>query len=314
MELAQTAFEAVAVIFVMMAVGGALVWRGTLSESLERGVARLSLDVALPCLLFASLIRSFDPAAHAGWWQWPLIWIAFTLATLGPALLTARLVGPKCRPEFALSLFYPNALFLPIAMIRQMDGPDSPLLVDLILFTMLFSAVFFNTYQWFYGQRQGSARGLNRLHPSLWATALAIGLRVTATDRWLPEFLLSGMDQIGAVAIPLIMITIGSQLIRDFKASRHFYWRETLVFVVVKSIFWPLLAIGVLALWRPRQSLAFMILLQCAVPPVSAIPAVVARMNGNRRLAGQLLLASFVVSIITLPLVIHLFARLYGAL
>ncbi len=312
MNLAWTAFEAVAVVFMMMAVGGALAYRRILNEALERALARLALDVAFPCLLFAGLMRQFDPAAQPGWWRWPLLWIAFTAVTLAPALLMARAVRPAYRREFALALFYPNALFLPIAMIRQMDGADSPLMVDLILFTMLFSAVFFNTFSWFYRRRQTPTRLLNRFHPSLWATALAIALRVTGTHRWIPGFWVSGMDQIGQVAIPLIMMTIGSQLVRDFRESREFLWRELALFVTIKNVVWPLLALGVLAVWRPDRAVAFMIVLQCAVPPVSAVPAVVARMNGHRRLAGQLLLASFALSVVTLPLALAWFARLFN--
>ncbi len=313
MELARTAMEAVGAVFLMMALGGWLAWRDALPEPVERALAHLALDVAFPCLLFASLMRQFDPAAHADWWRWPLLWLAFTAVTLAPSLLLARTARAGYRREFALALFYPNALFLPIAMIRQMDGPDSPLLVDLILFTMLFSAVFFNTFGWFYHRRQGPTRWLNRFHPALWATVLAILLRVTGTGRLVPAFLTDGMEQIGQIAIPLIMITIGSQLARDFRESRAFYWRELALFVAFKNALWPLAALGVLALWRPDRAVAFMILLQCAVPPVSAVPAVVARMNGQRRLAGQLLLASFALSVVTLPLAIILFARIFPA-
>jgi predicted permease len=311
MMLAWTAFEAVAAIFMMMAVGAILAYRGILNETLERGLARLALDVAVPCLLFGKLMSQFDPAAYPGWWRWPLIWGVFTAATLLPSLALARLARAGFRREFALGLFYPNAIFLPFAMLRQMAGADSPLMVELILFTLFFTAFFFNTCGWFFGRRASPVRPLNRLHPSLWATLLAMLLRVTGADAGVPAFWLAGVEQIGQVAIPLVMIVIGSQLARDFRASRLFYWREVALFVALKNVLWPLLALLLFAAWRPERNVAFMIVLQCAVPPVSTIPAIVARLEGNRRLAGQMLLASFALSIVTLPLVMILFTRLF---
>jgi malate permease and related proteins len=312
MPVAWTAFGAVAAVFMMMAVGWILGRRGTWSEETDRKLSSLALDVAFPCLLLSVLLRQFDPVAHTDWWRWPAAWLVFTAVTLGPALLLARAVRPAYRREFALSLFYPNALFLPIPLIRQMYGPASPVLVDLILFTMLFSAVFFSTSGWFYRPIRDPAGPPIRLHPALWATALAILLRVTRADAFIPEFAVSGLEQIGQISIPLIMMTIGSRLGREFLATRQVYWREILIFVAVKNVLWPLLALAVLAAWRPSARLGFMIFLQCAMPPVSATPAISARMNGNPRLAGQLLLASFGVSVATLPPALYMFRTLFA--
>ena len=58
------------------------------------------------------------------------------------------------RREFAISLFYQNAIFFPLAIIAGMYGDESPYLVFLFLFTIFYPAFFFSTYHFFFENKE----------------------------------------------------------------------------------------------------------------------------------------------------------------
>jgi malate permease and related proteins len=77
----------------------------------------------------------------------------------------------------------------------------------------------------------------------------------------------------------------------------------------VKNLVFPLVFMGILVLVHPDFTLALIVILEAAVPPVTAIPIFAERSGGNRALASQLVVASFVASIVTIPLILLLFTR-----
>jgi predicted permease len=77
--------------------------------------------------------------------------------------------------------------------------------------------------------------------------------------------------------------------------------------VVIKNVVFPLVFLGLLVWLRPDPIIAFIILLQAAVPPITAIPIFAERCGGNRAIASQFILGSFLVSVITIPAMIYIF-------
>jgi predicted permease len=62
---------------------------------------------------------------------------------------------------------------------------------------------------------------------------------------------------------------------------------------------------------RPPYPVALIIVLQSAVPPITAVPIVVERAGGNRNIVNQFMFTSFVLSLATIPLTIYLFGRFF---
>ena len=65
------------------------------------------------------------------------------------------------RREFRVSLLFQNGIFFPLAIIAEMYGTNSVLLVELFLFTLLYPAFFFNASPLFFskGLKAGSCQG-----------------------------------------------------------------------------------------------------------------------------------------------------------
>jgi predicted permease len=53
------------------------------------------------------------------------------------------------------------------------------------------------------------------------------------------------------------------------------------------------------------------VIIQAAVPPITAIPILVERCGGNRQIASQFIFASFISCIFSIPAVIYLFSRFF---
>jgi predicted permease len=82
----------------------------------------------------------------------------------------------------------------------------------------------------------------------------------------------------------------------------------------VKNLLFPVVFLGLLIWILPDYSVALIIILEAAVPPVTAIPIFAERSGGNKALASQFVLASFLVSILSIPIVLLLFNQFFSPL
>ena len=57
--------------------------------------------------------------------------------------------------------------------------------------------------------------------------------------------------------------------------------------------------------------IALIIILQSAIPPITAVPLVTEWVNGDRAIVSQFIVASFAFSLISLPAMIYLFDILF---
>ena len=102
----------------------------------------LALDIALPCLIFISIIKNFSLEKLPDWWTIPLWWIGFTLTALLLTRISMFISRKETRREFGISLFYQNGIFFPLAIISGLYGDNSAYLVVLFLFISFHLDVF----------------------------------------------------------------------------------------------------------------------------------------------------------------------------
>ena len=81
---------------------------------------------------------------------------------------------------------------------------------------------------------------------------------------------------------------------------------------LIKNMVFPLIFLGVLLVLRPSYPIALLLLLQSAVPPVTAISIFTQRAGGNQSIVNQFLIASFVCSLVSIPLMVTLFSLFFS--
>jgi len=304
-------FSAVATLLVIGILGFWLLSKRILIGNVLPPLSALTIDIALPCLIFTNITYSFEPQQTPLWWTMPLWWLAFTALVWIMTMTFSFISSRNNRREFRLSLFFQNGIFFPLAIIVEMFGSQSSYLVDLFLFTLFYPAFFFNTAPLFFGKHSG-IRLKRILNPVLVATLLAIAIRLAGLNQWIPLFVSSGLKLVGAMTVPLLMIILGGNIFIDFERQGRLFLAETLKFVALKNMVFPLIVLVLLLLVRPVFHVALIIILQSAVPPITAVPIITEREGGNRSIVNQFMVASFFASLISLPVIMMLFGFFFS--
>jgi predicted permease len=311
-------FQAVTALLGIGIVGFWIIGRRNIPAAALVLLTSIAIDITLPCLALGNLLINFSPQNYPQWWRMPLWFVGFQGLALLLSWAFAFIVNSKFRGEFSLSLFLQNGIFFPLIIIAGLfPGHQAGYVVTLFLFTMFQPSVAFTSYPYFF-RNQAPAQGfkLSRIfNPVLIATLIGVAFGLLRISRYVPEFATMILAMIGAMAIPLFMLILGGNVYNDFKqgraAGRGFYWAEIGKFVLVKNILFPLVFLGLLVWLKPDYPLAFIIILQAAVPPITAIPIFTERSGGNRAITSQFIVASFVASIVTIPSLFWAFTKFF---
>ena len=318
MDVFLVTFQAVAALLGIGLLGFWIIGRKRVTTDTLGFLSSLSIDIAVPCLTLSSLIRDFSPERNPGWWHMPLWWIGFCIIALLLSMSSSYLVKKEHRGEFITGTWFQNGLFFPIVLIIGLFGTQNPYLPLLFLFIFLHPTVMFSSYSLFYAKKTGTQK-LNwrrLINPVLVTTLVGLGIGLVGLKPYVPAFVISIILMVGAMASPLFMLILGGTIYHDFRVEgqgiRKIYYKEIIKFVAVKNLLFPFVFLGLLIWIQPDYTMALIIILEAAVPPVTAIPIFAERSGGNRALASQFVLASFLTSIFSIPVVILLFNQFFS--
>jgi predicted permease len=311
MDILLITFQSVAALLGIGILGFWIIAKRIVPENLLGFLATLAIDIALPCLVLANVLVDFSPEKYPDWWRLPLWWLFFSSISLALSLIAMFISKKETRREFAISLFFQNGIFFPLIIISGIFGKEAPYLVQLFLFIFLHPSLVFGTYYLFFGKQKEKVNWRRILNPVLLITLIGLAIRLVGFQNYIPGFVITILQMLGAMSLPLLMIILGGNIYVDFRRKGQFNTLEIVKFVLVKNIVFPLVFLGILMLVRSfiqmDFGIALIIILQSAVPPITAIPLLAERSGGNRTIAGHFIFASFIFSIISIPLVLYLF-------
>jgi len=312
MDLFITTFESVAVLLGIGLIGFVIIKRQIVPGKVISLLSPLALEIALPALIFVNIIQDFSPISMPDWWILPIWWLIFTLIA-GVLTFFFMFISKKdTRKEFGVSLFYQNAIFFPLAIIAGIFGDDSSYIIYLFIFALFYPAFFFSTNHFFFKNTGPKKIDIKKIfHPVLIATIIAITIKSINFQNYIPSFLVRILMILGGMTIPLIMIILGGNIYNDYVNKGKLELFEILKFVIVKNIFFPIIFLVILFILRPDYHIALIILLQSAVPPVTAVPIITERSNGNRSIVNQFIVGSFIFSLVSIPIMIYLFEMIF---
>ena len=309
MNVLVSAFQAVAMLLFIGVIGAWMITRKMVKENFFSLLSPLALEIALPALVFTNIINNFNPATKTNWWMLPLWWGFFTFIAFLVTLIGIAFARRENKREFGISLLYQNGIFFPLAILSGMFGRSSDYIVDLFLFITFYASFFFNTSFLFFS-RKGRIKWKKIFHPVFIATVLAVVLKLTGFNVYIPSFIIGSLEMVGAMSIPLLMIILGGNMLIDFKQVGELCIGEVIKFLIFKNLIMPVVMLGIIILIKPSYNVALILMIESAVPPVTATPLITDRNGGNRAVVNQFLLSSFLFSLITIPLMMYLFNRL----
>lgn len=317
MNLFLVTFESVSILLGIGLIGFYIMKTRILPITILKSLNPLALDIALPSLIFVDILLDFTPTTYPDWWQYPLWWMVFTLFAAFVTFLFRYLSKKETRNEFSISLFYQNGIFFPLAILTGMFAQPASYVVPLFLFTIFYPAFFFSTYPFFFrtdGAKKPSIDFKKIFHPTLFATVGGIIIVLVGIKQFIPSVFTSILSMLGAMTVPLLMIILGGNIYLNFQKSGFTHRIETMKFVLIKNIIFPLCFIGFLLVFQDfiPPTIAFIMFLQSAVPPVTAVPMVTERMKGNHNLTSQFVMASFIFSLISLPVMVYIYLLFFS--
>ncbi|HAF07915.1 MAG: auxin efflux carrier [candidate division TA06 bacterium 32_111] len=308
MDIFWSTFSAVLGLLAIGFLGFFLLYRKFLNENIFSILSTLSLEISLPLMIFSDILTKFEPSQQKDWYLYPLYWIGTTIFIFVLSYLGKFLSPKEHRKEFFVSLLFQNGIFFPLAIFSTVQSFLS-LKTDLFLFMIFYAAFLFNSFSFFFHGKTEKLNILKTFHPVLIATLLGIILKLLGFSKLVPSFVINASRMVGSMSIPLLILILGGNIYIDLKNSKKFYLKTIIPFVLIKNFVFPFTSILILYFLKLPKNLSIIILLQLAVPPITALPILVERNGGNKIVSNQLILFSFLLSPFSIAISILLLYR-----
>ncbi|NBD31377.1 MAG: AEC family transporter [Alphaproteobacteria bacterium] len=289
MNLALTVLEISAPVFLLAAVG--FIWVKFGFEYRMQFVTRLSMTLAVPCLVFVSLMQTEIEAGSLA-----TLSLAALAAYAGVGVVVAVLVwlrGLDAR-TFINPLVFGNTgnLGLPLALFAF---GETGLGYAVVVFAIM-GVLSFTVGVWLVS---GGGNPLKVLREPLVGATL-LGALFLWQGWHTPTFLTNTLDLIGQMAIPMMLITLGVAVAR----LRPSHLIRSVGLSLVKLVICTAVPVAV-GLWFGLEGIALAVLIVQVATPVAVTSYLLAEKYGadSDAVAG-LVVASTVLSVLYLPLIL----------
>lgn len=284
-------------IFLLMGLGYICAWRNLFSPDQVRGMGRFVIMIALPALLFRSLVQ--QELRDVLEWRYLAIYALGSLALLFGGLAYARIVHrlaitPATMRGFGMAMSNSGFIGFPLAI--QLIGPRAaiPLALTFIVENLVLLPAVLALAESGQAGHAPAAVVARRIGGSLLRSPLIIAIAAACVA------LLIGVHPVGPLAkmidllagasAPVALVVIGASL---FGLSARGMVRPVLEIAVGKLIFHPLAMIALLALIPiADKDLRHAAILLATVPMLSIYPIVAQRYGDDKLYAAALLVTT----------------------
>lgn len=272
-------------------------------------INKIAFRIFLPCLLYynvycSDLSGSFDPLLMA--YAVGGVLLTFGLS-LGYTLLTEKL--PERRGVMIQGMFRSNYVIMGIPVATALLGADQLGTVSILIAVVvpLFNMLSVVVLEVFRGQKPKPLHILGQIAKNPLVIGSVLGILTLAAGIRLPHILEQTIQNISAIASPLQLFLLGAFF--QFSGLKK-YRRELTAVSIGKLIVSPALFLGLGALLGFRD-VAFVSLLGIFASPNAVNSFTMAQqMGGDAELAGDIVVTTSAVSILTMFLWIFLFKSL----
>ena len=272
-------------------------------------INKIAFRIFLPCLLYynvycSDLSGSFDPLLMA--YAVGGVLLTFGLS-LGYTLLTEKL--PERRGVMIQGMFRSNYVIMGIPVATALLGSDQLGTVSILIAVVvpLFNMLAVVVLEVFRGQKPKPLHILGQIVKNPLVIASALGILTLAAGIRLPHILERTIQNVSAIASPLQLFLLGAFF--QFSGLKT-YRRELVTVSAAKLIVSPGLFLGLGALLGFR-GVAFVSLIGIFASPTAVNSFTMAQqMGGDAELAGDIVVTTSAVSILTMFLWSFLFKSL----
>lgn len=301
--------DAVLPMCLVMALGYGTRRLGWIRREEISAINKIAFRIFLPCLLYynvycSDLSGSFDPLLMA--YAVGGVLLTFGLS-LGYTLLTEKL--PERRGVMIQGMFRSNYVIMGIPVATALLGADQLGTVSILIAVVvpLFNMLSVVVLEVFRGQKPKPLHILGQIAKNPLVIGSVLGILTLAAGIRLPHILERTIQNVSAIASPLQLFLLGAFF--QFSGLKT-YRRELVTVSAAKLIVAPGLFLGLGALLGFR-GVAFVSLIGIFASPTAVNSFTMAQqMGGDAELAGDIVVTTSAVSILTMFLWIFLFKSL----
>ncbi|MGZ0656060.1 AEC family transporter [Coraliomargarita sp. W4R53] len=306
-------FTAIMPIFFIIFAGYVARRLGWLNEAADRSLMTVVVNLLYPAFIFSLVLGNEALRDPANIVIPPLIGLTSIVAAFGSIMWLARKLNigdqRECR-TFAFSTGIYNYGYFPIPIVALLFNRETT-------GVLLVYNVGIEIAMWSLGV--GYILSANDPKP-IWrrllsgpviAILIAVPLNWLRVDQHLPNFAFESIDLLGKCAIPLALLIIGATFADLAKGVRIFdRLRIPVTAVIIRLGIFPVILIFFAFLFPFPAELKAVMVVQAAMP-CGVFPIVLARQfDGSPEVALKVVLATTIVSIVTIPLWISFGMRL----
>lgn len=297
----QFALSITTPIFIILALGILLKHLNILTDAFIESGSKIVFTVALPVLLFTSIVQTPTDQAH----DLALILYA-TLATLTVYILLEVLAyywiqPPADRGVIVQGAFRSNMGIIGLAYCLNAYGTAGVAAASLYvgLVTIVFNILAVITLSRSLQREGGLIKTLTGIAKNPFIIAIVLALMVSGLGWKLPPLLVQTGDYLAKMALPLALLCTGGAL--SFKALR-LEFHNTLLATLMKAVIVPLLITAIGALLDFKGMSLGILFLMTSAPTAAASYIMVRAMGGNAVLAANIIALTTLASILTTSL------------
>ncbi len=301
---------------ILVLLGVVLARTGVIGEGMKESLARLIIDITLPCLILSTFARAeFDPSVLRN-----ALWVGvLTLVNIGVLMAVGTLaartlrLSPPDATVHVLHTMFGNIVFLGFPVLTALF-PDGTGVLYGAVYQLASNTITFTygIYRLSQGQQRGGLRNLINLN----SAALLLGVVLLTTRLPLPTMLVEAVGSVGQCTSPLSMVYVGALLssmnMRQALRRPSIYLISLNKLILIPALLAVVYAYMLMAMGRPMSFAAFaVVVLEAAMPCQTIVVVLTKRYGGNFELAASNMLITTILSLATLPLIYRLIERVY---
>ncbi len=309
-----TLLAAIIPVFLTMAAGFTFRRFDWIGDGLDSGIMRLALNLLVPCLILDKVIGSatLDHLPTVG----ASIALGFGIIVAGitVCLIAAPILGlgrGTGKRTFAISTGIQNYGYVAIPVLVALFG-EHPLGV-LFLHGMGVELATWTVGVMVLRGVGGGANWRSIVNGPFVAVLASLALHYAGADGWIPAPLRIFIGTLGNCAVPMCLLAIGITIADQARSPEtSLRWPTVLGACLLRLAVLPAMMLAVMHAIPAREELKQVMLVQAAMP-AAVFPIILARIyGGHPATAIQIVLATTLGSLATMPLILHLGAGWLG--
>ena len=289
--------EKILSIFVIIAIGFAAKKVKAVDAAFLRGLSAFMMNIALPFAFIASLDRSIPKSVLPELGMMALWSIAIHGAAIGFASIAYRRFPEGQRKILSFITVFTNCAFMGLPVAQSVAGTKGIMFAS--IYNLMYGILIY-TYGVSLFQEKSDPDKWRKVLLNPGIVAIFIGIVLWFLPFALPSFMLESMSLMAKLQTPLAMFVVGAN-IANIRIGKILAGKALLTAMGVRLLGIPLAVYAVIRLTGSSGLAPEIALLMTAMPAGAQTVVIAEKMGGDSAFASEIVFATTIASIVTIP-------------